>query len=159
MPNKSMIDGFTGDRPVLVRRFDRKVYMANSAALERAGISANTPDPEGVAVERSENGEPTGALFNPVSGAVESTVLVRDNVRTLFRDLIPAPSREQRIAETRRAWEQMAMVGVTSYCDITSNPVYVDIYRELRDKGEMTARARYRPPLDRWESPRRRASA
>ena len=152
LPNKGMIDGFTGDRPVLVRRFDRKVYMANSAALERAGITTNSADPEGIAVERDANGEPTGALFNPVSGAVESTVLVRDNVRTLFRDLIPAPSREQRIAETKRAWEQMAMVGVTSYCDITSNPVYVDIYREMRDKGEMTARTRYRPPLDRWES-------
>lgn len=152
LPSKGMIDGFTGDRPVLVRRFDRKVYMANSAALERAGITANSSDPEGIAVERDADGEPTGALFNPVSDAVESTVLVRDNVRTLFRDLIPAPSREQRVAETKRAWEQMAMVGVTSYCDITSNPVYVDIYREMRDKGEMTARARYRPPLDRWES-------
>ena len=152
LPNKGMIDDFTQDRPVLVRRFDRKVYMANSAALELAGIRQGIPDPEGIAVERDENGEPTGALFNPVSGAVESTVLVQDNVRTLFRDLVPEPSRDQRIAETKRAWEQMAMVGVTSYCDITSNPVYVDIYREMRDKGEMIARARYRPPLDRWDS-------
>jgi len=152
LPNKGMIDEFTRDRPVLVRRFDRKVYMANSAALEMAGIQQGIPDPEGVAVERDENGEPTGALFNPVSGAVESTVLVRDNVRTLFRDLIPEPSRDQRIAETKEAWKKMASVGVTSYCDITSNPIYVDIYREMRDKGEMTARARYRPPLDRWES-------
>jgi predicted amidohydrolase YtcJ len=152
LPNKDMIDDFTQDRPVLVRRFDRKVYMANSAALEFAGIRQGTPDPDGVAVERDESGEPTGALFNPVSGAVESTVLVRDNVRMLFSDLIPAPSRAQRIAETKEAWQKMASVGVTSYCDITSNPVYVDIYREMRDKGEMTARARYRPPLDRWES-------
>ena len=37
LPDKSMIDDFTRDRPVLVRRFDRKVYMANSAALELAG--------------------------------------------------------------------------------------------------------------------------
>ena len=152
LPNRSMIDGFTGDRPVLVRRFDRKVYMANGAALELAGIRKGMPDPEGIAVERDDEGEPTGALFNPVSGAVESTVLVRDNVRALFEDLIPTPSREQRIAETKEAWGKMASVGVTSYCDITSNPIYVDIYRELRDKGEMTARVRYRPPLDRWQS-------
>ncbi len=46
----------------------------------------------------------------------------------------------------------MASVGVTSYCDITSNPVYVDIYQQLRDSGEMTARVRYRPPLDKWKS-------
>jgi len=151
LPDKGMIDGFTGDRPVLVRRFDRKVYMANSAALELAGIGTGTPDPEGIAVQRSDEGEPTGALFNPVSGAVESTVLVRDNVRALFRDLIPEPSRAQRIAETEEAWKKMASVGVTSYCDITSNPVYVDIYRELREQGLMTARVRYRPPLDKWQ--------
>ena len=89
LPNKDMIDSFTQDRPVLVRRFDRKVYMANSAALELAGIRRGTPDPEGVAVQRDNNGEPTGALFNPVSGAVESTVLVRDNVRTLYRAMLP----------------------------------------------------------------------
>jgi len=152
LPDKDMIDSFTGDRPVLVRRFDRKVYLANSVALERAGIRRGTPDPEGIAVQRDRNGEPTGALFNPVSGAVESTVLVRDNVRTLFDGLVPAPSREQRIAETKEAWGRMASVGVTSYCDITSDPEYVDIYREMRDRGEMTARVRYRPPLDRWQS-------
>jgi predicted amidohydrolase YtcJ len=151
LPNKEMIDGFTGDRPVLVRRFDYKVYLANSAALELAGISAGSNDPEGIAVERNENGEPTGALFNPVSGAVESTVLVRDNVGAYFRDIIPEPSREQRIAETLEVWKKMASVGVTSYCDVTSNPVFVDIYRELRDKDQMTARVRYRPPLDKWE--------
>ena len=152
LPNRGMIDGFTGDRPVLVRRFDRKVYMANGRALELAGIRRGTPDPEGIAVERSPDGEPTGALFNPVSGALESTVLVRDNVRALFDDMLPAPSREQRIAETREAWMKMASVGVTSYSDVTSDPIYVDIYREMREKGLMTARVRYRPPLDRWES-------
>ncbi len=152
LPNKGMIDSFTGGRPVLVNRFDRKVYLANSAALERAGIRRGAPDPEGIAVERDADGEPTGALFNPVSGAVESTVLVRDNVRALFADIIPPPSREQRIAETLRAWEQMASVGVTSYSDVTSAPIQVDIYQELKDKGLMTARVRYRPPLTDWEA-------
>lgn len=152
LPNKSMIDSFTKDRPVLVRRFDRKVYLANSAALERAGIRKGMPDPEGIAVERDRSGEPTGALFNPVAGAVESTVLVQDNVRLLFEEHIPEPSREQRTAETLRAWQQMKSVGVTSYSDVTSAPIQVDIYQELKDKGLMTARVRYRPPLDQWES-------
>ncbi len=152
LPNKGMIDPITGDRPVLIRRFDRKVYLANSAALEAAGISANSPDPEGVMVERDSDGEPTGALFNPVSGAVESTVLVRDNVRALYSDILPPPSREQRTQETLRAWQQMREVGITSYSDVTSPPVQVDIYRQLRAEGRMTARVRYRPTLDRWPS-------
>ncbi len=152
LPNKDMIDDFTGDRPVLLRRFDRKVYLANSAALEAAGIGTGGADPDGIAVERDRRGEPTGALFNPVSGAVESTVLVRDNVRALFDDIVPPPSREQRIQETLRAWRQMREVGITSYSDVTSPPIQVDIYRELREKGLMTARVRYRPPLDKWQS-------
>ncbi|MEX2495444.1 MAG: amidohydrolase [Woeseia sp.] len=151
LPHKGMIDGITGERPVLARRFDRKVYLANSAALEIAGIRANTPDPAGIAVERGADGEPTGALFNPVAGSVESTVLIQDNVQALFAPLIPEPSRQQRIQETLRAWDQMRRVGVTSYSDVTSAPVQVDIYRELREKDLMTARVRYRPPLDKWE--------
>ena len=151
LPNKGMIDRFTGDRPVLARRFDRKVYLANSAALEMAGIRKGAPDPQGIAVERDADGEPTGALFNPVAGAVESTVLVKDNIRALFDPLIPEPSRQQRIQETLRAWDQMRRVGVTSYSDVTSAPIQVDIYRELREQGRMTARVRYRPPLENWE--------
>jgi hypothetical protein len=151
LPNKGMIDRFTGDRPVLARRFDRKVYLANSAALEMAGIRKGAPDPQGIAVERDADGEPTGALFNPVAGAVESTVLVKDNIRALFDPLIPEPSRQQRIQETLTAWDQMRRVGVTSYSDVTSAPIQVDIYRELREQGRMTARVRYRPPLENWE--------
>lgn len=152
LPDRAMIDGFTAERPVLVRRFDRKVYVANGAALEAAGISRTSPDPEGIVVGRRDDGEPTGALFNPVAGAVESTVLVQDNVRALFDDIVPEPSREQRIQETLRAWQQMREVGLTSYSDVTSPPEQVDIYRELRERGEMTARVRYRPPLEQWES-------
>lgn len=152
LPNKGMIDSFTAERPVLVRRFDRKVYMANSAALELAGIRKGTADPAGISVERDRNGEPTGAMFNPVAGAVESTVLVKDNVQSHFRDIMPEPSRAQRRAETLEAWKKMREVGITSYSDVTSAPIQVDIYRQLRKEGLMTARVRYRPPLDQWES-------
>ena len=150
-PTKDMIDAITQDRPVLVRRFDRKVYMANSKALEIAGISKGMPDPEGIEVVRGDSGEPTGVLRNPVRGAVESTVLVRDNVRAHFRSLIPAPTRAQRIKETLRTWDQMRRIGVTSYSDVTSGPEQLDIYKELRAKGQMTARVRFRPSLENWD--------
>ena len=71
LPNKGMINSLTRDRPVLVRRFDRKVYLANGVALDLVGIRKGQPDPEGIAVERDKDGEPTGALFNPVSGAAD----------------------------------------------------------------------------------------
>ena len=152
LPHRGLIDAFTKNRPVLVNRFDRKVYLANRVALQRAGIARGRPDPPGIVVKRNRSGDPTGVLFNPVAGAVESTVLVKDNVRALFAPLIPPASRKQRMQETRAAWIRMREVGVTSYVDVTSAPVQVDIYRELRRRGEMTARVKVRPPLDKWGS-------
>ena len=152
LPDRILIDRFTRDRPVLVNRFDRKVYLANRAALERAGIRKGVPDPKGIVVRRSRSGEPTGALFNPIGGGVDSTLLVKDNVKALFEPLIPPPSRAQRVLETKAAWKKMRQVGVTSYVDVTSAPIQVDIYRELRERGEMTARVYYRPPLDKWQA-------
>ena len=73
-------------------------------------------------------------------------------MRALFDEVIPEPSRQQRIQETLRTWKQMRELGVTSYSDVTSAPIQVDVYRELRGKGLMTARVRYRPPLDKWDS-------
>ncbi|MDZ7769440.1 MAG: hypothetical protein U5K38_10380 [Woeseiaceae bacterium] len=61
LPNKGMIDGFTGDRPVLVQRFDRKVYLAVRRRMQQAGVRQGMPDPDGIIVERTDNGEPTGA--------------------------------------------------------------------------------------------------
>ena len=147
-----MIDKFTRNRPVLVRRFDRKVYLANSVALEKANISKGVPDPKGIIVQRNRFGEPTGILFNPISNTVESTVLVKDNINEYFSKIIPKISLEQKTAETMETLKKMSSVGVTSFCDITSDISYIDIYKSLRDSGKMTARVRYRPSLDKWKS-------
>ena len=54
-----MIDSVTQNTPVFVSRIDGHVGLANSKALELAGINKNTPDPEGGLIERNpETGEP-----------------------------------------------------------------------------------------------------
>jgi len=152
LPNKKMIDKFTRNRPVLVRRFDRKVYLANSVALKKANISKGVPDPEGIVVQRNRFGEPTGILFNPISNSVESTVLIKDSIKEYFSKIMPKISLEQKTAETIETLKKMSSVGVTSYCDVTSDISYLNIYKSLRDRGKMTARVRYRPSLDKWKS-------
>jgi hypothetical protein len=152
LPNKKMIDKFTRNRPVLVRRFDRKVYLANSVALKKANISKGVPDPEGIVVQRNRFGEPTGILFNPISNSVESTVLIKDSIKEYFSKIMPKISLKQKTAETIETLKKMSSVGVTSYCDVTSDISYLNIYKSLRDRGKMTARVRYRPSLDKWKS-------
>jgi predicted amidohydrolase YtcJ len=44
-------------------RFCHHLYVANSKAMELAGITKDTPDPPGGVIGRDENGEPNGLFM------------------------------------------------------------------------------------------------
>ena len=56
---KELIDAVAPDNPVYIRRYTHG-SGANSKALELAGITRDTPDPEGGHIKKDESGEPTG---------------------------------------------------------------------------------------------------
>jgi len=56
---KELIDAVAPDNPVFISRYTHG-SAANSKALELAGITRDTPDPEGGHIKKDENGEPTG---------------------------------------------------------------------------------------------------
>lgn len=57
------LDEVARDHPVYVDHISGHIGMANSLALDAAGIVSNTPDPEGGLICRdAKNGEPTGVL-------------------------------------------------------------------------------------------------
>jgi len=56
---KELIDAVAPDNPVFLIRYTHG-SAANSKALELAGITRDTPDPEGGHIKKDENGEPTG---------------------------------------------------------------------------------------------------
>jgi predicted amidohydrolase YtcJ len=60
--HKGQLDAAVPDRPVLVFSSDGHSAVANSMALQLAGITADTPDPEDGQIERDDQGEPTGVL-------------------------------------------------------------------------------------------------
>ena len=87
LPTKELIDPITENTPVFVSRIDGHIGLANSKALELAGITKNTPDPDGGLIERDpETGEPTGIL--------------KDNAMDLVFKVIPPPSLEENIEAT-----------------------------------------------------------
>lgn len=61
-PNRDLIDSVTPDHSVLVRSFDGAMYLANTKALQAAGIDAQTRAPQGGVIERDAAGRPTGIL-------------------------------------------------------------------------------------------------
>lgn len=61
-PLRSDLDAAAPDNPVLLTRAGGHSAVANSLALEMAGVDGNTPDPEGGVIERDEHGEPNGVI-------------------------------------------------------------------------------------------------
>lgn len=62
MPSRHDLDSVSADHPVILWRSDLHVAVANSHALQLAGIDKNYPDPSDGVIERDETGEPTGIL-------------------------------------------------------------------------------------------------
>lgn len=60
--HKSQLDAVVADRPVFLFSADGHSAFVNSRALELAGITSMTPDPEDGQIERDAMGEPTGVL-------------------------------------------------------------------------------------------------
>ena len=74
--------------------------LANSRALQLAGITAATPDPPRGKVERRPDGEPTGEL--------------KGQAMELVAQLIPPPTAQQAYDELRRIQSLAAANGITS---------------------------------------------
>jgi predicted amidohydrolase YtcJ len=58
---RKWLDDIVGDRPVILRDDSHHNLWANTAALQRAGVTADTPDPTGGSFEREAGGrQPNG---------------------------------------------------------------------------------------------------
>ena len=133
-PHRAMIDSLTPDTPALLSKWDRSQYLANGRALELAGAGCGW---EGVECER---GTPTGRL-TPAAAA-------------RLRGVIPPKPMAQRLAEARVALTQLREYGVTTIHDNTSAE-QMEVYQDLRRRGELTVRVYARPTLDRVDDLRR----
>lgn len=73
-PTRHDLDAISPDHPVLLIRSCHHIGVANSAALRLAGVTANTPDPNGGTIDRDEHGEPTGVLRESAFEMVKATM-------------------------------------------------------------------------------------
>jgi len=132
-PSRDLIDSVTPEHPVLVRSFDGAMYLANTRALEAAGIGRRTGSPRGGSIERDAAGRPTGILRGAAVSLVER--------------VIPPIPFDQRLAQVRAVLQEAREGGVTTIQDLTTAE-QLQAYRELQRRGELTARILLRPSLD-----------
>jgi predicted amidohydrolase YtcJ len=131
-PSRDLIDPVTPDHPVLVNRFDRSMYLANSRALALAKIDGSTPAPPGGEIVKDASGHPTGIL--------------KGEAAEMVRRVIPPIPFAQRLIHVRAVLREAREGGVTTMQDLTS-PEQLMAYQELKRLGELTSRIMLRPTL------------
>jgi hypothetical protein len=126
LPDKKILDEVVPDRPIYLVAFDGHSSWANSKALAMAGITKQTPDPPNGKIVRDANGDATGAL--------------KEAAGDLVARMMPKPTREERLAALLKGIHAANQFGLTRVQSAGQDFEYLDLYDELRRKGELTLR-------------------
>lgn len=133
LPVRAMIDPASPDTPVFINRFDWHMALANSVALEKAGITRDTPDPPGGTIVRDPaTGEPTGML--------------KDAAMDLVTRVMPRPTPGDLEHAVLQALDVARRNGVTSVHDISEED-HIPIYHKLEGAHRLTCRIYARLPI------------
>jgi predicted amidohydrolase YtcJ len=120
-PDRRQLDAIVADRPVLLSDRDGHTGFANSAALRRAGLTRDTPDPQGGVIVRDAAGEATGIL--------------KESAKRLVSSLVPRPGLDERYAALRRGMDRLASYGITSVQDASFDPEDLPAFERLLADG------------------------
>ncbi|HIE39466.1 MAG TPA: amidohydrolase [Anaerolineales bacterium] len=132
-PTAADLDRVAPHHSVALTAKSGHALVANSLALARAGVTAETVDPEGGRVVRDPSGRPTGLLLE---AAME-----------LVRSAIPGPSATAVAAALPAAFEQAWRVGLTGVHDM-DDLVAFDALQRLHARGEQRLRVVKYLPAD-----------
>ena len=131
-PYKWDLDKVAPDHPVMITTVGGHFSIVNSKAFEMAGVTRETPDPDGGRFERDpETGELTGWIH-------ETAALVLQPIR-YGRD----PTLEEAMEDIRWMANQYVASGLTyAYDGAVRQGVMIRAYQELLKRGELPLRIR-----------------
>ena len=127
-----LLDTVTGDRPAYLINADHHGAWVNTAALQRAGVTADTPDPADGVIEHAPDGSPSGILH--------------EGAMNLVGDHLPEHTPEELAAGLSAGVEYLHSVGVTGWQEAILGDYagYSDVstaYRRAREQGVVTETA------------------
>ena len=126
-PTSKILSDAAPNNPVILLRIGRSTIWVNNKTLELAGITAETPDPEGGQILRLPgSNEPSGVLKN--------------NAMSLVDVVRGAPSKDlkkRRIVETL---SYALKLGLTTLHDAGSDSDHLEIFKELAEEGKLVPR-------------------
>jgi hypothetical protein len=104
LPTRQELDAVTNGHPAIFERVDGHIAIANTAALEAAGITRATPDPKGGKFDHDSAGELTG-------------IVREDPAMEMVFKVIPPPTPAERKRALSLALADASIHGVTSVQD------------------------------------------
>jgi predicted amidohydrolase YtcJ len=99
-PTRHDLDRASTRHPIALFHVSGHLVTSNGAALERAGVDAGTPDPEGGRIRRAPGGEPDGVL--------------EESASELLLQALPGPTLRESLAIVREASRRYLAAGVTT---------------------------------------------
>jgi predicted amidohydrolase YtcJ len=126
-PTAADLDPLSPQHPVMLSGIGQHSVWVNSRALERAGITSETPDPPGGRIVRDAAGRPTGLLLEEAQKLVTA----------VMADTNTEAARERRI---RVALDQYVRWGLTGIHDAGTELEDIAILKRLLDNGELPVR-------------------
>jgi predicted amidohydrolase YtcJ len=130
-PDRNDLDGVLPDHPVSIA-FGAHITIANSRALELAGIRRDTPDPAGGSITRDpQSGEPTGELH--------------ERAQLILKKVMPSYDYLQLKGGIVFALNQCLERGVTTIHDIVRSGEPIRAYQELQQEGHLHVRVSLLP--------------
>ena len=131
-PRKGELDAAAPDHPVLLTATSLHASWANQAALKAAGVNAGTPDPEGGAFQRDEQGNPTGIIF--------------EHAMRIVSQAVPRPTGEETAAVISAAQTSLWQMGLTGVHDFDRHSF--SALQRLRARGELKLRVLKHLPVE-----------
>ncbi|WP_338844618.1 amidohydrolase [Massilia sp. W12] len=113
-------------QPAFLVRVDGHAAWVNRRALALAGITRDTPDPQGGRIEKLANGEPSGILI--------------DRAMDLIKPVLPTENEAGLRAALDAALPMLAQLGMTGMHDAGIGPAQDKLLREYAAQGRLSLR-------------------
>ncbi len=114
------------EKPVYLVHASGHAAIANARAMAIAGITRDTPSPEGGEIIKDPQGEPTGVL--------------NETAQALVGRHVPSSENEGDRRSLELAIEECISHGITSFHDAGAGQNTIDLYREFADAGQLKIR-------------------
>jgi predicted amidohydrolase YtcJ len=127
LPIHDALSAVSPDHPVVLTHASGHAAMVNQAALEIAGITETTPDPDGGEIVRDASGRPIGVL--------------RENAEALVLRHRPVGDADAMIVRAvQLASEECLAKGITSFHDAGTRLDQLPLLQRLADDGRLGVR-------------------